>query len=84
MTKISDYKARLLQQVQEASDKLGSGGQKMLDVAGSDEQIDALIALLKNPATPVAEQLHALNTLGVVSIFSKVSPTRSADRKSDV
>jgi HEAT repeat protein len=79
MTKISDYKARLLQQVQESSDKLGSGGQKMLDVAGSDEQIDALIALLKNPATPVAEQLRALNTLGIVSIFSKVLPTRSAD-----
>jgi hypothetical protein len=79
MTKISDYKARLLQQVQEASDKLGSGGQKMLDVAGSDEQIDALIRLLKDPATPVAEQLSALNTLGVVSIFSKVLPTRSAD-----
>jgi hypothetical protein len=51
----------------------------MLDVAGSDEQIDALIKSLKNPATPVADQLGALNTLGVVSIFSKVLPTRSAD-----
>jgi hypothetical protein len=79
MTRISDYKAQLLQQVQESSDQLGSGGQKMLDVAGSDEQIDTLIALLKNPATPVAEQLSALSTLGVVSIFSKVLPTRSAD-----
>ena len=79
MTKISDYKAQLLQQVQEGSDQLGSGAQKMLDVAGSDEQIDALIKLLKNPATPVAEQLSALTTLGVVSVFSKVLPTRSAD-----
>jgi HEAT repeats len=79
MTKISNYKADVLQQVQKASDKLGGGAQKMLGVAGSEEQIDALIALLKNPATPVADQLSALNTLGVVSIFSKVLQTRSAD-----
>jgi hypothetical protein len=79
MTKISDYKAQLLRQVQEASDQLDPGAQKMLDVAGSDEQIAALIRRLANPATPVADQLSALNTLGVVSIFSKVLPTRSAD-----
>jgi hypothetical protein len=79
MTKISDYKAQLLQRVQEASDNLGPGAQKMLDVAGSDEQIDALIKSLKNPTTTVTEQLSALSTLGVVSIFSKVLPTRSAD-----
>ena len=34
MTKISDYKAQLLQQVQEGSDQLGSGAQKMLDCGG--------------------------------------------------
>jgi HEAT repeat protein len=79
MTKISNYKADVLQQVQKASDNLGAGAQKMLGVAGSEEQIDALITLLKNPATPVAEQLSALNTLGVVSIFSKVLQTRWAD-----
>ena len=79
MTKISDYKAQLLQQVQEAGDQLDSGAQKMLDLAGSDEQIAELIKRLADPATPAADQLSALNSLGVVSIFSKVLPTRSAD-----
>lgn len=79
MTKISDYKAQLLQKVQEAGDQLDSGAQKMLDLAGSDEQIVALIERLANPATSVNDQLSAINTLGVVSIFSKVLPTRSAD-----
>ena len=51
----------------------------MLDLAASDEQIAALIERLANPATPAAEQLSAISTLAVVSIFSKVLSTRSAD-----
>lgn len=79
MTKISDYKAQLLQQVQTASGQLDPGALKMLHLAASDEQIAALIKRLANPATPVADQLSALKDLGVVSNFSKVLPTRSAD-----
>jgi hypothetical protein len=79
MTKISDYKARRLQRVQEASGPLDSGAQQMLDLAGSDEQIAALIELLANPATPAADQVSAISTLSAVSIFSKVLSTRSAD-----
>jgi hypothetical protein len=79
MTMISDYKAQLLQQVQQASGQLDPGAQKMLDVAGSDDQIAALIKRLNDPATPAAEQLGAMNTLDVVSNFSKVLPTQSAD-----
>jgi hypothetical protein len=79
MTKISDYKAQLLQQVEKASDQLNSGTQEILDLAGSDEQIDALIKRLKDPATPAAEQISAISTLAAVSIFSKVLSTRSAD-----
>jgi HEAT repeat protein len=79
MTKISDYKAQLLQQVEKASDQLDSGTQEILDLAGSDEQIYALIKRLEDPATPAAEQISAISTLGVVSIFSKVLSTRSAE-----
>ena len=79
MTKISDYKGQLLQKVQESSDQLDAGAQSMLDLAASDEQIAELIELLANPATRVADQLSALNNLGVVSIFSKVLPSRSAE-----
>jgi hypothetical protein len=79
MTKISDYKAQRLQQVQKASDQLDSGPQRMLDVAGSDQQISALIKRLADPATPAAEQVNAITTLNVVGNFSKVLPTRSAD-----
>jgi hypothetical protein len=79
MTTISDYKAQLLQQVQKASGQLDSGAQKILDVAASEGQIAALIKRLTDPATPVAELRSALNTLGIVSNFSKVLPTQSAD-----
>lgn len=79
MTKISDYKAQLLQQVQAASGQYDSGAQKMLDLAGSDEQIAELISRLGDPDTPVADQLNAINELHVVGNFSKVLPTRSAD-----
>jgi hypothetical protein len=79
MTKISDYKAQLLQGVQKAGGQLDPGAQELLDVAGSDERIAALIRRLANPATPAADQLSALNTLATVSIFSKVLSTRSAD-----
>lgn len=79
MTKISDYNARRLQRVQEASGQLDSGAQEMLDLAGSDEQITALIELLANPATPAADQVSAISTLAAASIFSKVLSTRSAE-----
>ncbi|MHC2717261.1 hypothetical protein ACVIWV_010412 [Bradyrhizobium diazoefficiens] len=82
MTSISDYKAQILQQVQEAhkaSDPLDPDARKILDVAGSEGQIADLIKRLADPATPVAEQLSALNTLGIVSNFSKVLPTQAAD-----
>jgi hypothetical protein len=79
MTTISDYKAQLLQRVQKAGDQPDSGAQEMLDLAGSDEQIAALIALLANPATPAADKVSAIGTLAAVSIFSKVLPTRSAE-----
>lgn len=78
MTKISDYKAQLLAQVEKASGQLDAGTQDILDLAGSEEQIAALIKQLADPATPVADQLSALSKLGVVSIFSKVLPTQSA------
>jgi hypothetical protein len=79
MTKISNYKAQILRQVQEASDQMDSGSQSMLDLATSDERIAALIERLVDPATPAADQLSAIKNLGVVSIFSRVLPTRSAD-----
>lgn len=79
MTKISDYKAQLMEQVQKAGDPLGSGARKILDMAGSEGQIAALIKRLEDPATPAAEQLSALNTLAVVTNFSKVLPTQSAE-----
>ncbi|MDF0498940.1 HEAT repeat domain-containing protein [Bradyrhizobium yuanmingense] len=82
MTSISDYKAQILQKVQEAhkaSDPLNPDARKILDVAGSEDQIADLIKRLADPATPVSEQLSALNTLGVVSNFSKVLPTQAAD-----
>ncbi|CCV11604.1 hypothetical protein [Mesorhizobium sp. STM 4661] len=79
MTKISDYRDQLLQQVQKASDQLDAGTQEILDLAGSDEQIAALIERLANPATSAADQLSAIGTLTVVGIFSKVLPTRSAE-----
>jgi hypothetical protein len=79
MTKISDYKAQLMQQVQEAGAPLDPGARKTLDLAGSEGQIAELIKRLADPATPVAEQLSALNTLAVVSNFSKVLPTQSAE-----
>src|ERR1700761_5118532 len=79
MTTISDYKAQLLQQAQKAGDQLDPGARKILGVAGSEGQIAALIKRLADPATPVAEQLSTMNTLSVVSNFSKVLPTQSAD-----
>jgi len=79
MSKISDYKAQRLGQVQEASGQSGSSARRMLDLATSDEQIGALIARLADPATPAAEQLSAMTKLNVVSNFSKVLPTRSAE-----
>lgn len=80
MTKISDYKAELLQRVQAAaSEKLGSGTEQLLDLAESDNKIMALIERLADPATSAVDQINAMNTLSAVSIFSKVLPTRSAD-----
>ncbi len=79
MTRISDYKARRLKQVQEASTPLPSDANKMLELAGSDELIKGLIDKLLKPDTPPADQLSAMNALGAVGIFSKVLPTRSAD-----
>ncbi len=79
MTKISDYKAQLLRQVREASDQFDSGAQRLLDLAGNDEKIAAVIERLNNPETPVADKLSAIKDLHVVGNFSKVLPTRSAD-----
>lgn len=79
MTKVSNYKAQVLGQLQEASDQMDSGSQRMLDLAASDEGIAALIERLVDPATPAADQLSAIKNLSVVSIFSRVLPTRSAD-----
>lgn len=79
MTTVSDYKAQLLQRLQKAGDQPDSGAQEMLDLAGSDERITALIKLLANPATPAADLVNAIGTLAAVSIFSKVLPTQSAD-----
>lgn len=79
MTTASEYKAQILQQIQEAGDQGDPDVQKMLDLAGSDKQIVELIKRLEDPATSTADQLSAMNTLGVVSVFSKVLPTRAAD-----
>ena len=67
MTKISDYKAKRLQLVQEASGQLNADSQEMLDLAASDEQIAALIERLANPTTWAADQLSAISTLAVVT-----------------
>jgi hypothetical protein len=79
MTSTSDYKARLLQRVQSAAGQPDPGAKAMLDLAGSDDQIAALIKLLEKPATPAADKVDAIGTLSAVSIFSKVLSTQSAD-----
>jgi len=79
MGKISDYKAKLLAQVQEASDPVESGAQKMLDLAASDEKMAALIQRLEDPDSSPADKLNAIKTLNIVSIFAKTLPTHSAE-----
>ncbi len=79
MSKVSDYKARLLGEVQAASSFSDPGTLKMLDLAASDGQIEALIKRLADPATPAAEQIRAITTLNVVGNFSKILPTRLAE-----
>lgn len=79
MTQTSDYKSRLLSKVQAKTAEADTGTQRFMTLAGSDDQIAEVIARLTDPEAGPKDQLAALGDLHVITNFSKVLPTRSAD-----
>lgn len=72
----STYRNQILSDLRLEDENLDAGSQEFMDLAGSDEKINALIDVLADKKTTKQGKLEAIQRLNVVSNFSPVLPTR--------